>query len=45
MASDVGLISCDTDHFDPIFKDVKEYFKTLIHLVNLNLGVVYSIES
>lgn len=33
--SPVVLISCDIDNFDPIFKDVKESFKTLIHLVNL----------
>lgn len=36
--SPARLISCDMDHFHPIFKDVKESFKTLIHLVNLKFG-------
>lgn len=36
--SPVGLISSDIDNFDSIFKDVKESFKTLIHLANLKSG-------
>lgn len=36
--SPVRLISCDINHFDPIFKDAKESFKILIHLVNLKFG-------